>query len=85
MLAEKVSVLGLGCAGSVFESAVAELLQSVAQREWPALVYPLGRPSTEPHTFPLTKDVLLDCRKCLRLNSCVFQDEPHSGACVQAS
>ena len=37
-LAEEVSVLGLSSAGSVLESAAAELLQSAAQREWPVLI-----------------------------------------------
>lgn len=49
VLVEEVSVLGLSSAGSVLESAAAELLQSAARREWPVLIQQQGRPSTRPH------------------------------------
>ena len=37
-LVEKVSVVALSSAGSVLECAAVELLQSLAQREWPVLI-----------------------------------------------
>lgn len=45
VLVEEVSVPGLSCAASVLETAASELLQSAAQREWPALMHQQGRPS----------------------------------------
>ncbi|KAA8589193.1 hypothetical protein FQN60_010538, partial [Etheostoma spectabile] len=57
-LVEEVSVVALSSAGSVLELAAVELLQGLAQREWPVLIPQQDRPSDGPNIHTTTTWIL---------------------------